>query len=102
MLTEVELALCEELGDWFNAFVRLPREHPSDTAEAVFHIHALQTIVMARGARRNHPDVFTNISGHFHNPGRLRPCGRPIVMNGTFVTSDEYAVRVNRYDGRVL
>ena len=35
-------------------------------------------------------DVFC--VGHFHSPGLIRPRSEPIVMNGTFVSDDEWAI----------
>lgn len=57
-LAPEELAVCEQAGDLFNAFVALERMHPSDIPDVAFHIHAIQAIVMARGAARAFPDVF--------------------------------------------
>jgi len=53
-LTEEERRLLAALGEWFNAFVALPEEHPADKGEATLHVHALQNIVLARpGMRQN-------------------------------------------------
>jgi hypothetical protein len=84
MLTESELALIATLGECAQAFVALINDdfdphrryfgmseserdvrlavHEGDLAEFIAHVHDLQHAVMARAARRSHPE-------HFH---RLR------------------------------
>lgn len=57
-LTAAELEITALLGDCWNKFAALPDHHLSDSADFVFHIHALQNIVMARLAARVHPDHF--------------------------------------------
>lgn len=61
-LTPDELAVVRRIGEAFTAFHALPAMHPADHAEFVFHIHALQNIVMVRSAVRCHPDHF--LIGH--------------------------------------
>ena len=60
MLTESELKLCNDLGNWIIEFSKLMPCHPSDVNEASFHIHALQNLVMSRSAVRCHQEVFTH------------------------------------------
>jgi hypothetical protein len=43
-------------GQFYRAFKALPQVHPADLEEVVFHVHALQRIVMQRAAMRSHPD----------------------------------------------
>jgi hypothetical protein len=43
-------------GQFYRAFKALPQVHPADLEEVVFHVHALQRIVMQRAAMRAHPD----------------------------------------------
>ena len=62
MLLPDEIKVCEDAGELFNSFVKLQRMHPSEVNEIAFHIHAIQSIVMARAAQRFFPDVF-NSSG---------------------------------------
>lgn len=57
-LTDDEIALVEQFGQWWNAFCELPQMHSSDASDVLFHIHALQRIVMARIAQRAHPEHF--------------------------------------------
>ncbi len=57
-LTDDEKKVIEHLTDAYNMFVSLPRQHPSDTEDFSRHIHILQRHVMARLARRMHPEMF--------------------------------------------
>lgn len=56
-LTNAELALCAKLGECWNDFMTLGPV-AGECAEAASAIHAVQRIVMARAARRAHPEVF--------------------------------------------
>ena len=58
MLTDEELDLIAKLGDCFMDFQKLHQFHPSDKGDFVFHVHALQNLVMIRSAVRAHPDLF--------------------------------------------
>jgi hypothetical protein len=55
-LTDDELDVLTRLGATYHAFAALPRAHPSDHDDVVFHVHAIGRIVMARAAVRAHPD----------------------------------------------
>lgn len=57
-LTTRETVVIEKLADAFNEFCQLDRKHPSDLQEFAHHIHVLQRHVMARLARRTHPELF--------------------------------------------
>jgi hypothetical protein len=57
-LTEHETEIIETLGRAFNTFVVLPDQRPGDAVEFAHHIHILQRHVMARLARRLHPEIF--------------------------------------------
>jgi hypothetical protein len=58
VMTPEELAIIDKLADVFNDFCNLENKHPSDVGEFAHHIHILQRHVMARLARRTHPEVF--------------------------------------------
>lgn len=58
MMTQEELDLCNKLGECFNDFIALPRQHSMETAEFCDAVHRLQTLVMARVAQRIHPESF--------------------------------------------
>lgn len=60
MLTDDEIALVNDLGECCNKFYNLEKAHPSDKDNFVFHIHALQNIVMCRSAQRLYPKEFPN------------------------------------------
>lgn len=49
-LTHDEAEVGEILGEAWNRFALLPVVHPSDRAEFVHHLHALQNIVLSRPA----------------------------------------------------
>jgi hypothetical protein len=51
-----ELRVLELTAELYRAFAALPRAHTSDHDDVVFHVHAIQRIVMARAAVRAHPD----------------------------------------------
>jgi len=51
-MTQQEIELVDNLGDCFNAFVKLDQLHQSDNREFEFHIHALQNIVLSREGLR--------------------------------------------------
>jgi hypothetical protein len=57
-LTDDELEVARVAGEAATKFAALPPMHPSDLADFVHHVHALQSLVMARAAQRAHPDVF--------------------------------------------
>lgn len=58
MLTKEELAILDMTADLWNAFLALANHHPADAGETALDIHRIQNRIMARGARRDHPDVF--------------------------------------------
>jgi hypothetical protein len=51
-MTAAEMALVEQLGHCWNAFLSLPVEHADDTTEFRHGIHALQHMILARPGRR--------------------------------------------------
>jgi len=59
-MTKEELNCIDKLSKAHNSFIELPIIHDSDRTDWVFHIHALQNILMSRDAVRNHPDIFNS------------------------------------------
>ncbi len=57
-LTPHERALLDMLGDWWNGYCELPDKPPNEDSEVCAQIHALQLTIMARLAKRAHPDYF--------------------------------------------
>lgn len=57
-LTDDELALLGRLADVWNGFLALPSRQSDETGAFWTGIHDLQRIVMARLARRTHPEFF--------------------------------------------
>jgi hypothetical protein len=57
-LTDREIHVVNMAGLVASNFSDLPVMHPADVADVVFHIHAIQNIVMARAAQRDHPKLF--------------------------------------------
>lgn len=55
-LTDDEIELVEQAGELATSFMRLGVMHPSDRGDVVFHVHAIQSIIMGRAAQRAHPD----------------------------------------------
>lgn len=51
-MTADEMAIVEQLGDAWDAYLQLPVLHPSDRVDFMNAIHAAQRIVMARAAVR--------------------------------------------------
>lgn len=49
-LTVNENELADLAGDVAIRFKRLPQLHPSDEADIVFHVHAIQNIILSRAA----------------------------------------------------
>jgi hypothetical protein len=47
-MTEKEVKIMQDLGECWNQFLSLPEKHPSDKQDFMFHIHALQNIILAR------------------------------------------------------
>ena len=47
------------LAEAWNMFLRLDNHHPSDIPEFQQSLHRLQEKIMARVARRQHPEFFT-------------------------------------------
>lgn len=63
MLNDQELEALKQFCDGLKGIFALPACHPSDRADIVFHVHAIQNIVMARAAVRAHPDEFNREPG---------------------------------------
>lgn len=61
MTTEQEKKVLNLLSDAHNEFRTLGEYHPADTVEWIHHLHALQNIVMSRGAVRDEPEFFTKV-----------------------------------------
>ena len=61
-LTKKEQDLISLLGECFTKFSELEDFHPNDLREFITHIHILQRQVMARLARREHPEMFSGES----------------------------------------
>ena len=57
-LTMNEKKIIIDLGNCFKQFLALDEHHPNDPEDFASHIHILQRQVMARLARREHPEVF--------------------------------------------
>jgi hypothetical protein len=57
-LSATEKALIDVLGDWWNAYCKLPDRHLTEENEVASMVHELQRIIMARVAERTDPDVF--------------------------------------------
>jgi hypothetical protein len=57
-LTDDELAIIELSAKLWNAFLALPDHHPADCPELALDIHRIQNRVMARAAKRAHPETF--------------------------------------------
>jgi hypothetical protein len=64
-LTPQEVHVTDLVGQAATMFATLPQMHPSDMQDVVFHVHAIQSIVMARAAMRAHPQEFP-----MHGDGR--------------------------------
>jgi hypothetical protein len=60
-LTIEEIEIISLLANVYNKFNALQNKHPSDSDEFAHHIHILQRHIMARLAKRCHPDIFSNI-----------------------------------------
>jgi hypothetical protein len=58
-MTTAEREILLDLANVYNKLAALPDKHPADMNEAVFFVHGLQRIIMARIARRAYPDFFT-------------------------------------------
>lgn len=52
MLTSAEKEIVVLLGEVWNAFLKLPSEHPDDNSEFRTVIHTAQRQVLARSGRR--------------------------------------------------
>lgn len=61
-LTEQEQNILFHLGKAYDLFASLEAKHPADAGEFTEAIHRLQEKVMARVARRLHPQIFTDLS----------------------------------------
>lgn len=58
MLDKDEVKVIDHLALAYNQFALLKRHHPQEIDEFIFHIHALQMIVMSRSTQREMPEVF--------------------------------------------
>lgn len=61
-LNQSELLAIDKLADCFNILNGIPSPHETDMPDIVFHIHAIQNIIMSRAAVRAHPDVLRKMS----------------------------------------
>lgn len=57
-LTTAEREVLRLSADLWNAFVKLPKEHPSDIPEFQAALHELQALIALRVARRVNPEVW--------------------------------------------
>lgn len=57
-MKEKEKRCLEALGQAWDEWCSLPRQHPDELGEFRFYIHALQRQVGFRLVQRIHPDVF--------------------------------------------
>lgn len=57
-LTPAERTAINLTAQLWNTASQLPDQHPSDVAELQADIHAIQNRIMARLARRRHPEIF--------------------------------------------
>lgn len=63
LFPEAEKAAHQHLVDFTNVFNDLPEYHPCDRADVLFHVHAIQSILMSRIAVRVLPNEFLNVNG---------------------------------------
>lgn len=59
-LTDEEGVVMDHIVGAVNQFVRLPVQHPDDTADFVVATHRLQDLLAVRIARRHYPQGWTN------------------------------------------
>ena len=59
-LTREEINLIDLTANWWIHYCKLPNRHPAEDQETASIIHALQRIVMARLAAREHAELFPN------------------------------------------
>lgn len=52
LLTPEEMAVLDKLAAAWNAFIELPRQHPTHNQEFMYAIHAAQRIIMSRPVAR--------------------------------------------------
>lgn len=64
MTSAEEKRILESLLDAFRLWLELEDKHPSDVQEFVFHLHALQTLVAWRVARRADPLTWGSATSH--------------------------------------
>lgn len=57
--TKEEVIVSGLLVKAHNAFVKLPKGHPSDINEWVISIHRMQNILMSRVVTRDYKEIFT-------------------------------------------
>lgn len=67
MLTNKEKEVIQASCKLHNLFCSLPIFHVSDIKEEVFHIHAIQNMIMAREAYRSDPKTFPVKNGNTSN-----------------------------------
>ncbi|WP_299087775.1 hypothetical protein [uncultured Bacteroides sp.] len=57
-MNEEEKNAISASAELWNAFMKLEQYHPDDIKNVLFHIHAIQSIIMSREAVRNNPELF--------------------------------------------
>lgn len=60
-LTKQEREALTKFAEGLRGLFALPMCHVADGGEMAFHVHAIQSIVMARAAVRAYPDEFTHV-----------------------------------------
>lgn len=58
-LTDGERAVLDLLAEAWNAYTKLPIQHPMDRQEFAFYVHGCQGLVGLRVARAADPDVWS-------------------------------------------
>jgi len=59
-MTKEEVEILDLIGNVTNKFLSLNEEHSADRQDFIFHIHAIQNIILSREGLRKYKQIITN------------------------------------------
>ena len=72
MMTQAEHGVIELAAQVAMKFSLLEALHPADIDDVVFHVHAIQNIVMARCAQRDYPNLYPTYRNYEHKAVKVK------------------------------
>ena len=89
--TKEELEITELAGKIAGKFIMLEQTHPADLPDLIFHVHAIQNIIMARVAQRANPKDYATYTKE-DRPDLYRIEPKPVFPNDPSRLSHEAGI----------